>query len=219
MELRVAVAREELHQPVHLAAILFDADDLLAWPQAAHHFAINAAGMLGRGEQILLATPDLKQVEHFLFKALGRDARAERAEMKGSRSAQASRDRGPRELVGKQHLDERQGAEADHALVLLGEMVARYFVKQQARFQLGGGRLILDATRNLSQVEPARHPVFRTQQAAQPAAKEAGFREIRPRLGVIRPRPCEEDRRAIGHRGEVVVERPAGVEVKRKHLL
>src|SRR5262249_17750610 len=66
---RCAIGAKEVLHPRRFTAIFIDGYSLLARPKTAVHLAVNAAGMIGRRRQILLAAADLEQVEHGSIKA------------------------------------------------------------------------------------------------------------------------------------------------------
>jgi hypothetical protein len=58
-----------------LRRILFRRQSLLARSQATLHFAVDAAGMIGRGFEVLLAAAQLKQIQQLRFELIGEGAR------------------------------------------------------------------------------------------------------------------------------------------------
>ena len=58
----------ELQIARDLARIFGRADRLLAWPQAHVHLAVNAARMIGCGNEVLLAPADLEQIKELVLK-------------------------------------------------------------------------------------------------------------------------------------------------------
>ena len=67
-------------------------DRLLAGPQAASHFAINAAGVIGARVQIFLAAAQLEKIEEFRFELRGSGAVAKWAEVDRRAPADMTRD-------------------------------------------------------------------------------------------------------------------------------
>src|ERR1039457_958899 len=83
----VPAGLEELRHAADFVQILVAPHDLLARAQAHAHLAVDAAGVLGRGRQILLAAAYLKQVQELRFELLGRSAAAERTAIERGRAA------------------------------------------------------------------------------------------------------------------------------------
>ena len=66
---RRSLGAQELLDPRSLSPVLFRRHHLLAGPQALVHFAIDAAGMIGRRRQVFLAATELEQVQHFVLES------------------------------------------------------------------------------------------------------------------------------------------------------
>ena len=67
---RVPVGAQELHHARDFVAIFGGAHHLLAGAQAHGHLAVDAAGMLGRWDQVLLAAAHLEQVEELAVRSV-----------------------------------------------------------------------------------------------------------------------------------------------------
>ena len=63
LQQRAPVGAQKLHHAIHLVPVLLAPHHLLARAQAHRHLAVDAARMLGRGHQVLLAAAHLEQVQ------------------------------------------------------------------------------------------------------------------------------------------------------------
>ncbi len=183
-------------------AVLRRAHHLLARAQAHAHFAIDAAGVLGRRQQIFLAAAHLEEVEKLPFEPLGRGARTERAEIERGRARKLGRNLAAREVVVEHDLHVRRHAQLEQVEVGLREMTPRQFIVQQRRFQRRPGESILDARHGVTQIQQARRLLALLQQAQQTAPQQRGFGKIR--LAFLRPK--HENRGVIGQRFERRIE-------------
>src|SRR5215469_13038781 len=97
---RAAAGTEKIDHAVDLGGVLGRADDLLARAETHRHLAVNAAWVIGRGNEVLLAAAHLEQVEEAGLEALGESARTKRSKVDASGSAEVGHDVAAREFVG-----------------------------------------------------------------------------------------------------------------------
>lgn len=159
------------------ALVFGGGNDFLARAQTAAHFAVNAAGMIGRDVEILLAAADLEQVEHFGFESFGGGASAEWSEVKTLRRGEPGGDLRARVGVGQEKSDVRREAQSDESGVVLGEVRAGGFIESEVRSEAGGREGVFDTGGEKVEVEEARGSGGLSEDAIQAAAEASGATE------------------------------------------
>src|SRR5258708_35863279 len=129
-----AAGIEELLHAGGFTAVFLDANCLLAGPQAAIHFAIDAAGVLGGWLQVFFAAPDLEQVENLVVEVLGGAARG-----KGTieqAPAESRGDHGAGELIVERETHESGRAKPHNTLPIVRKVLLRELQVDERRIEL-----------------------------------------------------------------------------------
>ena len=158
----LAVRAQELGHAFRLAAIFGNAHSLLARAQTAPHLAIDAARMVGARVEILLATPQLEQIEKFGFKPRGGGAVAKRTEIDEPWRGRCARLPECAENGSRGPASRRAAGAAGFHCDSLPRDVARQIEHQELRGQPRAGELIFDASRGAAQVKRFRRAFART---------------------------------------------------------
>ncbi len=208
LEEAAAAGFEEADEAGGFGGVFLAGDGLLAGAEAPAHLAVDAAGVVRRGGEILEAAADLEQIEHFLFKTGGSGFVLEGAEAERGAAAEAGGDRGAGPGIGEQDLDEDGRAEAERAGgALRGVQVEQLVVAEQGG-EIRGRELVFDGGGELAEAEGASGDAGRAEEAAEAAAQEAGAADV----GLAFAEMDDEDGGRIGDGGEVEGRLDAGGE-------
>lgn len=185
---------DELGEAGDFGAVLGRRDDFLTGPEAAAHFAVNAAGVIGVGDEVFLAAADLEEVEHFGFESFGCGAGAEGAVVEGVGGREAGGDLGSWEFVGEEEFDVGGEAETCEAEVVVGEVEAGGGMEGEVGGEAGGSEGVFDAGGEGVEVEEAGGGGGGVEEALEAAAETCGAAEIGRGVSGM----DDEDRGGIG---------------------
>jgi len=192
---RFAAGPKEFRHASGFSAVFVFADGQLTGAQAAAHFAIHAAGVVGGGGEIFQAAAELEEIEKFGFEQRGGGAAPEGSEVDGLGAAEMRGDVSARKGVGQHQFDVGRQAEADFPAIIGAQMPAREFPEKEMGFEPRAGEAILDPLGRIAQVQHTGRLRLGAQKTLQTAAQDVGAGQIRLPL----PRPEKKDGRLVGN--------------------
>jgi len=191
-----AAGFEKLRDALAFVGVFVESDGLLAGAQAAAHFTIDAAGVLGRGLEIFLRSG-----------GAGRDRGVRRRSARRRRGWGKGRSRGRGRAWSSPWCAEtgwrwsdagKRRAQVRDLRPIVGEMALCEFEMENGRLKLRAGGPILDAFDDSAETE-GTVAFARREKPAQAAAEKSGAREI----GLAFAGPKQKDSGAIGDRVKI----------------
>jgi hypothetical protein len=101
--------------------------------------------MVAARYQILLASPQLKEIEEFRFELRGSGTIAKRPEINCRRKPDVRCHLRARKVIREHQLHVRRKSQSNLPAIILAQMQAREFPEKKVRFEAGTGVLVFDA--------------------------------------------------------------------------